>query len=143
MSGVVGGSLASLWTADIWKIIYVASLCDVLGFYGYFVIRDLIHFSKKMHHLVGLNKYVAVVWTTIQALTVEFGVSEAVDTVFVRPACIFFAGKFVDSLLLQCLLGIAFSDLWMMGVCPLFYRARMRLVEQKLQHKVERKVESM
>jgi len=87
--GVISGaSLAYFFTGNRIAAAYVGVIGENIGFYGVILWRDLRR-RKLTHEKAGKGFGVREFLKTIQHLFLEFGPAEALDSLLVRPFCLY------------------------------------------------------
>jgi len=85
-------------------------LGEGIGFYGYFIISELIANQEAYRNLPPLRRLVAVVTSSSSNLIVEFAPAEIVDNLLIRPLLMFYLPQHLKPYTLGFLVGKLAAD---------------------------------
>lgn len=109
--GALAGSwLVFLLTGNRILSAYTGTISENIGFYGFFFIREHIHDfnhsrrNNRKHGAVGFLR-------TMRNLLLEFGLSEFLDSLFVRPFCMYIFPVLISNYVLGILIGKIVADI--------------------------------
>jgi len=95
---IIGVSFFSLLSNNLIVVVYAGSIAETIGYYGFIALWDFR--KKKIKHAdsgkkIGFFEFLK----NVRDLIFEFGFSEALDSLFVRPLCMYwFAIIFSDKI---------------------------------------------
>jgi hypothetical protein len=103
------------------------SIAETIGYYGYAGVREaLFHFARH-HHRPRLSRYLMTGWHTIRDMLIEFGPSELVDSLLLRPLFMYLFPLLLDNFALGIVLGKLAADV-------VFYAGAAIMYELKKKH---------
>lgn len=87
-----------------------SSWSETIVFYAFIISRDI--FSSKRQHTAQNKKYTLFSFgKNIRNIVIEFGIAEALDTLFVRPFFMYFFARLSGLLVLGIVMGKLTSDI--------------------------------
>jgi hypothetical protein len=121
----ISGSLAAAALAG--------SICEAVGFYGIFSVREtLIYWHKHAHH-TPLKRLWTTGWHTTRDMLLEFGPAEAVDSLFIRPLLFYvLPATFSNQVGAALLVAKIIADVFFYGIAIVCYEARRRFVKDSV-----------
>lgn len=102
-------------------------LGEGIGFYGYFIITELLTNYRSYKRLKTLAKLKAIVAKSSTNLIVEFVPAEIVDSIFVRPLLMFYVPQQIKPYTLGFIVGKFGSDIIFYIFAILGYEVKNRL----------------
>jgi hypothetical protein len=101
-----------------------------VGYYGYFVVLETRrHYAGHAQH-PQLRRIFLTAVKTLRDLLVEFGPAEALDSLFVRPFCMYFGPQLVSNFTLGILLGKLAADVVFYAFAAAGYEVKKRYARQ-------------
>src|SRR5215467_3078154 len=85
VTGVAAGYLSS---ASLLAAAGLATIGEVIGFYGCVGIKTLLAACRATAHLAGSRRLAAAVWHAVTEQLASCAVAEALDFVLIRPGCL-------------------------------------------------------
>ena len=101
LGAIVFPTLASFLTANVVVIAFVGTWGENVGFYGTMLFQEMR--ESKHQGFKALRK-------SLRNIFLEFGVAETVDSLFLRPAVMFFTVSYFDNLQLGLPVGKIAAD---------------------------------
>lgn len=127
---IVGTSLALLFATltynqtDSYLIATAAGLVgEGIGFWGFTIVREIINTSHKIKNLPLWRRVIKVTTATTTNLLIEFTTAETLNTLFVRPVCLYYGPQLIEPYSLGFLVGKMISDAFFFTVAACGYGA--------------------
>jgi len=128
VGAVAGASVVFLYVQDGILAAYAGVIGENLGFYGYIFLGDL---RKKRKENAQKNKKFS--WAefkiVIQNLFLEFGFSEVLDSLLVRPVCLFWFSRWVPEYGLGIITGKIAADIVFYGPTIFAYEMKKKYLK--------------
>jgi hypothetical protein len=106
---IVFPTIASFFTDNILVIALVATWGENLGFYGIMIFQEVKE-SKVKHQKMQKAYGITSFGKSMRNIFLEFGVAETIDSLFVRPAIMFFSVSTFQNLQLAIFVGKIIAD---------------------------------
>ena len=85
---VTGFATGYLSGASLLAAAGLASIGEVIGFYGWIGIKTLLAACRATNHLAGSRRLAAAVWHAVTEQLASCAVAEALDFALIRPGCV-------------------------------------------------------
>lgn len=105
---------------------YCATIGENIGYYGSILTRDLLLAYKGRKNNYSLKD----TYRVIRNMFIEFGFAELLDSLVIRPSCMYFFPKLINNLILGTFLGKIVADL-------IFYVPTIFFYELKKKYKLD------
>ncbi len=101
---------------------------ESIGYYGYFVVTGVLaHYRGHAHH-PPLRRAVLVAGKTLRDLLVEFGAAELLDSLLVRPFCMYMGPRLLGNFGVGILLGKVAADVVFYACAIVGYELKKRYI---------------
>jgi len=120
LTALAGAGIAGLLTTNAVAIAYAGAWAENVGYYGYAFAREM----KWIGRSDGADIPVSGpgrVSGAVKRLLWEFGAAEVLDSLVVRPACMYAAVALTGSLAAGILIGKIAGDIVFYGIAIVFY----------------------
>jgi hypothetical protein len=98
-----------------------------VGYYGYFVVIEWIRHHKNHRHHGVVRRTILVFSKTVRDMLIEFGPAELLDSLLVRPFCMFVAPQIIGGpYVLGIFVGKVAADLVFYSIAIVGYEAKKR-----------------
>lgn len=126
IAGTAAALLASWWAAPAGTaaVVVAAVVAECIGFYGVIGVKVA---REQWPHTAGRpHRRLRTARRTLALLVAEFGPSEALDTVLIRPALLLVSLQLIDNVLLATLIGKIAADLVFYAVAAVAFHLTVR-----------------
>lgn len=126
LAGTAAALLASWWAmpAGTAAVVVAAVVAECFGFYGVIGVKVA---REQWPHTAGRpRRRLRTARRTLALLVAEFGPSEALDTVLIRPALLLLSLHLIDNVLLATLVGKIAADLVFYAVAAVAFHLTVR-----------------
>jgi hypothetical protein len=122
LSALAGAGLAGLVTTSAVAIAYAGAWAENIGYYGYAFAREMRWIGRAVPDVAEM----AASWpgraaAAVKALLWEFGTAEVLDSLVVRPACMYAAIALIGNLAAGIVVGKLMADVVFYGIAIVFY----------------------
>ena len=109
LGAIIFPTAVSFFTENILIIALVATWGENVGFYGTMIFQE-VRESREKHN--KLNKHYGLISfvKSIRNIFLEFGIAETADSLFIRPAAMFFTIANIENLQLGIFVGKIIAD---------------------------------
>ncbi len=129
LTAIILATAVSFVTENVLIIALVSTWSENLGFYGTMIfqeVKESVQKHRKMNKHYGLVSF----GKSLRNIFLEFGVSETVDSLFLRPAVMFFTVTNIGNLQLGVLVGKVIADI-------IFYIPVIIIYELRKKHLID------
>lgn len=125
---IAGAGLIFFLTKNRILSVYAGIIGENIGFYGFLAIRESLNDLKnsknegKKHGIIGFSK-------TIRNLIIEFGFSEFLDSLIIRPFCLYIFSLIIKQFSIGIFVGKIVADLIFYIPTIIAYELRKRHLE--------------
>lgn len=119
---LIGAFITSLFTKNIAVIAGGGTIGENLGYLARILFTDIKERKKRDKKLTGVGFF-----KVIRNLIVEFGLADILDSLIIRPLCMYYGQKWTHNLVLGIILGKLLSDTTFYLPVIIFYEIRKRL----------------
>jgi hypothetical protein len=110
LTALAGAILARALGGSPWVVALAATWGENLGFYGYHFSREAIRHLKHHEALYGRHRYLLAAWQSSRDVGIEFGPAEVVDSLLLRPVCMYQIPQLIGQLEGGIVLGKLVAD---------------------------------
>ncbi|MGE0766182.1 MAG: hypothetical protein AB7L90_06930 [Hyphomicrobiaceae bacterium] len=122
ITALSGAALASVLTTNAVAIAYAAAWAENVGYYGFALAREIVRLERADAGADGAPRSVFQrALDASKALLWEFGAAEVLDSVIVRPACMYAAVAAFGSIGAGIVAGKIAADIVFYGIAIVFY----------------------
>lgn len=122
ITALSGAGIAALLTANAVAIAYAGAWAENVGYYGYAFAREMRWVGRADPDVTDLSRpWFGRAASAVKTLLWEFGVAEVLDSVVVRPACMYAAVAAIGSLGVGIVVGKLVADIAFYGIAIVFY----------------------
>jgi hypothetical protein len=123
LTALAGAGIASLLTTNAVAIAYIGAWSENVGYYGYAFVREMAWAERAS---TAANdelppSHLARMFGALRALLWEFGVAEVLDSLLIRPLCMYAAVRLIGSLGPGIVLGKLAADAVFYAIAIIFY----------------------
>ncbi|MBP9718238.1 hypothetical protein KBD59_03000 [Candidatus Gracilibacteria bacterium] len=109
LGAIIFPTVVSFFTKNILIIALAGTWGENMGFYGTMIFQE-VNESRKKHRQLNKNYGIVSFGKSIRNIFLEFGLAETADSLFVRPATMFFTVSSIDNLQLGVFTGKIIAD---------------------------------
>lgn len=106
-----------------------ATISENVGFYGYFIVREVGAYYKRHHQHAHLRRIGLAAMKAIRGMAVEFGPAELLDSFLVRPFCIYAGSTVFSNFTIGIMAGKIFADVLFYACTISCYELRKRWLD--------------
>ena len=119
---LAGGIAADALNFNPAVVAFAAAWAENAGFYGYALVREVRRLLG--HQPLSFASVRLVLLPSARTLLYEFGPAEALDSLFLRPACMYLAPQLTGALATGLLLGKVVADVAFFAIAIVAYEWR-------------------
>jgi len=109
ISAVLVPTLFAVFSDSPWLIAFSGTIGENIGFYGAMIVQEVFQ-NKKKYHKEGRRYGWRGFLKSVRNIFIEFGVAETFDSLFLRPAAMYFGVSIFDNLQLGIFFGKILAD---------------------------------
>jgi len=98
-----------------------------IGFYGYFIVSELLFNRRKYRNLPSLKRLSKVISRSGTDLVIEFGPAEVIDNILIRPFLMFYVPQHIEPYALGFIVGKFAADIifYIFAICGYEFKKRI------------------
>ena len=124
------GWISTLMTTSEVAQAYAGTIGAALGFYGFIFGRDIVHMYRSDHPHT-FREWMHLLARVFRNMGFDFGISEILDVVIVRPFFLFYGPKVLNNYFWGILLGKTAADIIFFAISILMYEIRKKHLNWK------------
>ena len=125
VSALAGAHLAFAAGSDILVASFLAAWSENIGYYSIAIYRETKHLAEVRPETTRAARF----WLVLRNLTVEFGLAECVDSLFMRPACMFLCFELFSNHSVATICGKLIADVGFYAIAVFGYELRKKYLK--------------